>query len=157
MKIISGGQTGADRGGLDAAIELGLEHGGWCPFGRQAEDGMIPDKYLLKEMGTGGYRERTRKNVEDSDVTIIFIGDGYNPTGGSRLTAEFCERYRKHHIVLNVKLPPYELINEITEFIKANNPSVINIAGNRESKSPGIQDKVQALLRSAIRDLSRNS
>ena len=149
MKIISGGQTGADRGGLDAAIELGLEHGGWCPFGRQAEDGIIPAKYLLNEMGTAGYRERTRKNVEDSSATIIFIGEGYKPTGGSRLTAEFCERYKKPYTVINVFTHGAGLA--VIQFFKTHQPEVINIAGNRESKALGIQETVKNILVTALK------
>ena len=48
-RIVSGGQTGADRAAVDFAIEHGLMHGGWCPKGRRAEDGRIPDRYELKE------------------------------------------------------------------------------------------------------------
>ncbi len=54
-KIISGGQTGVDRGALDAAIALDFEHGGWCPLGRLAEDGQIPDRYRLDETDSPDY------------------------------------------------------------------------------------------------------
>lgn len=81
-KIVSGGQTGADRGGLDAAIELGIPHGGWCPKGRKSEDGVIPEKYLLKEMSSADYLKRTEQNVVDSDATVIFTYG--QPTGGSK-------------------------------------------------------------------------
>jgi Circularly permutated YpsA SLOG family len=47
-RIVSGGQTGADRAALDFAIEHGLKHGGWCPKGRRAEDGRIPSRYELE-------------------------------------------------------------------------------------------------------------
>lgn len=60
-RVISGGQTGADRGGLDAAIDLGLPHGGFCPKGRRAEDGVIPGRYQLEETESADYTERTRK------------------------------------------------------------------------------------------------
>jgi hypothetical protein len=63
-RVISGGQTGADRSGLDAAIDLGLPHGGFCPKGRLAEDGVIPPRYQLEETASAEYDERTRKNVE---------------------------------------------------------------------------------------------
>lgn len=71
-KIISGGQTGADRGGLDAAIHCGIPHGGWCPKGRIAEDGVIPADYYLNEMASPEYLPRTKANVVDSDATVIF-------------------------------------------------------------------------------------
>jgi predicted Rossmann-fold nucleotide-binding protein len=71
-KIISGGQTGADRAGLDFAIEAGLEHGGYVPRGRKAEDGRIDDRYNLIELSTSSYPARTRRNIEKSDGTVIF-------------------------------------------------------------------------------------
>jgi hypothetical protein len=49
MKIVSGGQTGVDRAALDWAIQRGIPHGGWCPRGRRAEDGRIPERYRLRE------------------------------------------------------------------------------------------------------------
>jgi len=75
MKIISGAQTGVDRAALDAALELGIDAGGWCPEGRKAEDGIIPDKYSVQALKGAGYRQRTRKNVTDSDgAAIIYFG-----------------------------------------------------------------------------------
>ena len=94
MKVISGGQTGADRGGLDAAIELGFEHGGWCPRGRRAEDGVIPPRYQLVETSSVDYRRRTRLNVKAADVTVIFIGTP-QLTGGSKLTNDLCHEHVK--------------------------------------------------------------
>jgi hypothetical protein len=72
VKIISGGQTGADRGGLAAAINSGLPHGGWCPKGRKAEDGVIPVENHLTEMASPEYLPRTKANVIDSDATVLF-------------------------------------------------------------------------------------
>jgi len=69
--VVSGGQTGVDRGALDAALDLGFPCGGWCPEGRQAEEGVIPARYPLNELIGGGYEERTQKNVEDSDGTLV--------------------------------------------------------------------------------------
>jgi hypothetical protein len=71
-KIISGGQTGADRAGLDFAIETGLEHGGYVSRGRKAEDGRIDDRYNLVELSTSSYPVRTRRNIEESDGAGIF-------------------------------------------------------------------------------------
>jgi hypothetical protein len=92
-KIVSGGQTGADRGGLDAAIQLGIPHGGWCPKGRKAEDGVIPAIYLLVETDSADYRIRTEKNVVDSDATAVFTSGELS--GGSKLTADFAEMHGK--------------------------------------------------------------
>ena len=92
-KIISGGQTGADRAALDAAIESGFEHGGWAPKGMKAEDGRIPDKYNLKEMPTSSYPKRTEQNIVDSDGTIIV---SHGPlTGGSLLTQNLAIDHHK--------------------------------------------------------------
>jgi hypothetical protein len=83
VRIVSGGQSGVDRAALDAALALGVNAGGWCPEGRLAEDGVIPDIYPLKELPMAGYRQRTKKNVIDSDGTLI-IYFGF-PTGGTEL------------------------------------------------------------------------
>jgi hypothetical protein len=71
-RIISGGQTGADRAGLDFAIHVGLEHGGYVPKGRKAEDGKIAERYNLVELSTTSYPARTKRNTEESDGTVIF-------------------------------------------------------------------------------------
>jgi Circularly permutated YpsA SLOG family len=99
LKIISGGQTGIDRGALDAARELGVEFGGWCPAGRVAEDGEIPESYRLQEMATQEYAMRTAANVRDSNGTLIICKG--EPTGGTRATIEFCRRFGKPHLVID--------------------------------------------------------
>ncbi|MEX0830212.1 MAG: putative molybdenum carrier protein [Nitrospirales bacterium] len=78
-KIISGGQTVADRGGLDAAIHCRWPHGGWCPKDRKAEDGMIPSQYHLNEMATPEYLPRTKANVFDSDAGVLSYMASYTP------------------------------------------------------------------------------
>lgn len=70
-KIVSDGQTGIDRGALDAALAMDFPPGGWCPADRSAEDGPIPAWYPLISLEHGGYRARTRQNVIDSDATVI--------------------------------------------------------------------------------------
>src|SRR6187200_1547206 len=93
-KIISGGQTGADRAALDFAIEHDIPHGGWCPRGRLAEDGKIEAGYELKETPDVYYPQRTEWNVRDSDGTVIFT-IARRLTGGSALTRELAVEYRK--------------------------------------------------------------
>lgn len=91
-RIVSGGQTGADRAALDWAIEHGVPHGGWCPAGRRAEDGTIPARYQLEELlQGGGYRRRTKANVRDSDATLIVSIEPVL-TGGSNETRLFTQR-----------------------------------------------------------------
>ena len=144
IKIVSGGQTGADSGGIEAAIHCNLPHGGWCPKGRLAEDGKIPAKYLLQETPSSDYLARTEANVTDSDATLIF---SYGPLeGGSLRTMEFSQKHKKPW--LYVDLERDGAIKAIMEWLKAKFPKqcVLNVAGSRESKAPGIQDKVQAIM-----------
>ena len=70
-RIISGGQIGVDRAALDWAIAHNIQHGGWCPTGRRAEDGIIPERYRLREAPGRNYQQRTKWNVRDSDATLI--------------------------------------------------------------------------------------
>src|SRR5215510_967319 len=94
QKLVSGGQTGADRAALDWAIAWQIPHGGWCPLGRLAEDGPIAAKYQLKETPTADYAERTLWNVRDSDGTVI-LTIAKELTGGSQATAHFARQLRK--------------------------------------------------------------
>jgi len=99
-KIVSGGQTGADRRALDFAIERGIPHGGWCPRGRKAEDGSLNTRYRLRETPSSSYPQRTEWNVRDSDGTAVF---SISPvlTGGSKKTVDLAHKHRKPvvHIV----------------------------------------------------------
>ncbi len=159
-KIISGGQTGADRGGLDAAIHCGLPHGGYCPKGRKAEDGVIPAKYSLKEMLTEQYLPRTQANVIDSDATVIFT---YGPLkGGSLMTATYVHHLEKPwHEVDLLRTTPKQAVIEIMRWLAGDEelndydeyvacpPSlayVLNVSGSRESHAPGIQEAVFRLM-----------
>jgi hypothetical protein len=140
-RIISGGQTGADRGGLDAALELGIPHGGYCPRGRKAEDGRIPDLYDLQEMDSDDYRIRTKRNVAFAHATVVFT---FGPLdGGSLLTVKFCHELRTQCHVVDLKATrPMGL----KSFLKTAKPKCLNVAGNRESKSQGIQRRVKEVL-----------
>ena len=93
-KIISGGQTGADRAALDWAIFHDVLHGGWCPKGRKAEDGPVAGHYALKETPSASYPQRTQWNVRDSDGTVIFTM-ATKLTGGSKLTADAAKKFGK--------------------------------------------------------------
>jgi hypothetical protein len=144
-KIISGGQTGADRAALDAAIELGIPHGGWVPKGRLAEDGPIHDKYQLQEMPTDSYETRTEKNVIDSDGTLI-ISHG-ELTGGSAFTRKMAMKHGKpwYHTDLN-KLPSFQAAMIIEDWIAKNGIETLNVAGPRHSKDPIIYGLVTVIL-----------
>src|SRR5690348_7622482 len=131
-RIISGGQTGVDRGALDAAIELGIPHGGWCPRGRRSEDGRIPDHYLLAENDSRAYAARTERNVCDSDGTLIIArGD---LVGGSKLTWRFAQLYRKPCLVIDVERQP--ALSEAQYWLVQHPIKTLNVAGPRESQAP---------------------
>ena len=99
-KIISGGQTGADRAGLDAALARNLPHGGWCPRGRLAEDGRIASRYQLRQTESPAYAVRTERNVLDSDVTLVFTFGP--PQGGSAATVGFAARHHRPWLHLDL-------------------------------------------------------
>lgn len=153
-KIVSGGQTGADRGGLDAAIALGIPHGGWCPKGRKAEDGVIPDVYDLVEANSADYRFRTEQNVMDSDATLIFTRGPLD--GGSLLTAKCAQMHHKPFLHLDLYSNEYHVEGAgLVDWLKGyQKPLVLNVAGQRESKSPGLQVQVRDILIDAFGDSS---
>ena len=145
-RIVSGGQTGADRGGLDAAIALGMEHGGWCPRGRRAEDGPIPPQYDLQSTDVADYTDRTRRNVLESDGTLIFCRDELS--GGTRVTYRCAVRNgRPCHLVRSTAplLPRSQRLQfdsrclpAVATWLLENQVQILNIAGPRESLQPGI-------------------
>ena len=143
--IVSGGQTGVDRGALDFAIEHGYPHGGWAPQGREAEDGKIPMKYQLLELDHGGYRQRTRRNVVDSDCTLI-INHG-ELDGGTLATRGFAERLNKPFLVVQADHGVGgESAKGVLEWLRQNQIKILNVAGPRESKRPGIYRLTRELL-----------
>lgn len=133
-KIISGGQTGVDRGALDAAIALGIEHGGWCPQGRLAEDGRIPDCYRLEEIDSPDYPLRTERNVFDSDATLILRRGQLS--GGTLLTLRFTEEHGRPCLVVDLEAPLSPA--DVRQWLREYKVAVLNVAGPRESQSPGI-------------------
>ena len=145
QKIISGAQTGADRAALDFALEYGIDCGGWVPPGRQAEDGPVPEHYNVWEMEAGGYPERTEKNVEDSDGTLIFSHGEL--TGGSLLTWEYAEKNGKPclHIDFN-RLIAFDAAIDVNDWLSEHRIAVLNVAGPRESKDPEIYQAVFKML-----------
>uniref|UniRef100_UPI0025796DED putative molybdenum carrier protein n=1 Tax=Ralstonia sp. RL TaxID=1839756 RepID=UPI0025796DED len=122
FKIISGGQTGADRAAFDWAIVNCLPHGGWCPKGRKAEDGVIPDEYRLSETPSRSYRQRTEWSVRDSDATLIFTLDG-KLDGGSKRTDEFAIKLNKPYLHVCRESSPALLIS----FLNRHSIQVLNI------------------------------
>jgi hypothetical protein len=137
-KLVSGGQTGADRAGLDVAIRHGFPHGGWCPKGRKAEDGVIPAQYQLVETTSASYLQRTERNVRDSDGTVIFT-IARELSGGSKRTAEFATKHRKPRIHMALRASSYEDPAMILQrFTEDNGIRILNVAGTRGSKEPDV-------------------
>lgn len=152
MKVVSGGQTGVDRAALDAAIEAGLECGGWCPAGRRAEDGEIPEHYPLLETEGPSYIERTQRNVDDSDGTLIITRGA--PSGGTKRTIEHAKRVGKPFLIVDLRKAGEEAFSDhgdVAGWIEAHGIATLNVAGPRESTRPGIHGIAKALLRSLLR------
>lgn len=147
-RIVSGGQTGADRAGLDVAIRHGIPHGGWCPKGRRAETGRIPARYRLKETPRPTYVQRTEWNVRDSDGTAIFT---VRPDlrAGSRRTQEFARQTGKPFIHIPLT-GTYQPALDLLKFITAHKIQTLNVAGSRESQEPGIASWVEGVLEDAL-------
>lgn len=149
-KIISGGQTGADLGGLKAAKKLGITTGGMAPKGFKTELGSNPGLasiYGLTAAHTEDYSYRTAANVRASHTTIVFATKANSP--GTKLTVKTCEAARKSFTVIN----PFDnnAAQMLTTFLAEINARyggnlIVNIAGNRESKSKGIELRVEELL-----------
>lgn len=144
--IISGGQTGVDRAALDTALELGIPHAGWCPAGRLAEDGRIPDRYQLTETPTKDYLQRTEWNVRDSDATLI-VHSG-SVAGGTSATRKFAVQHHKPCITIDLRQPPS--VGEFHLWLQQHAVHMLNVAGPRESKHPGIYKQAKSCLLSLM-------
>lgn len=142
FRIVSGGQMGADRAALDWAIAHGIPHGGWCPRGRRAEDGRIPERYTLLETPSRDYEQRTRWNVRDSDGTLI-VSRAAELTGGSAYTARCAERLAQPWLHVH---PGADDPAAIRAFLERHRIRTLNVAGPRTSSDPGIYDCVFGVL-----------
>lgn len=155
-KIISGGQTGVDRGALEAALAWGLPHGGHCPRGRRAEDGRIPDVFELVETESPHYPARTALNVANSDGTLLLVRgkEGFAKSRGTKLTLEFCERKnnKKPWWAADPRVDAH--VARVCEWIVKFDLRVLNVAGPRESTNPGIQGETRDFMRMVFERLS---
>lgn len=137
---------------MEAALANDIPIGGYCPKGRVSEDGVIPERYPMEELPTGSYPARTRANVKGSCGTLIItVGE---PSGGTALTIRECKAAGKPFLVVRqdeVYLLPYSPLRPIIEWILANGIKVLNVAGPRESKHPGIQEATTTLLSPILR------
>ncbi len=149
-KIISGGQTGADQGGLEGAQAIGMETGGWMPRGWRTERGSQPEvahRFGMHKTKSRSYPPRTLKNVKDSDGTMIV---GNPKSRGSMLTSAYCSNEMKP--ILRVMYAKGDLsamvyqVSKLQDFVSKNKIEVLNVAGNRESTQPGIQEFTKDLI-----------
>ena len=145
-RVVSGGQTGVDRGALDAAMALGIEHGGWCPKGRLAEDGFIPTRYRMKQTASTEYWVRTERNVRDSDGTLILYREQLS--GGTDLTRRLAEKHGKPHLPIDLAGRPDAA--SVRRWIAEHQIDTLNVAGPRESSAPEIQWDAKCFLEEAL-------
>jgi len=135
VKIISGGQTGVDRGALDIALKRGIDSGGWCPPGRLDEFGRIPGQYPLRELEGGGFTERTLQNVKDSDGTVVIYAGKLS--GGTEQTVCFCRELGQPHQLIDAsKISTEEAARSIADFVRKHKIDILNVAGPRQSEWP---------------------
>jgi len=148
QKIVSGGQTGVDRAALDAGLESGVPVGGWCPSGRRAEDGVISERYPLLELDARDYSARTEQNVLDSDATLV-LNRG-ELADGTALTVQLAQKHRKPCLV--VQLDENEDPGAVSQWLSEKGVKVLNIAGPRESKCPGIYESALLFVRRLLKE-----
>ncbi|RMG92060.1 MAG: hypothetical protein D6703_02985 [Zetaproteobacteria bacterium] len=146
-KVVSGGQSGVDRAALDAARDVGLAIGGWCPRGRRALDGPIPVHYPLKETPLRCYRQRTEWNVRDSDGTLIIYRKSMGR--GTRLTYRLCDVYGRpcHLHCLDLNEDARLAFYRVHRWLVVKDIGILNVAGPRESKEAPVYDDAYRFLR----------
>ncbi len=146
QRIVSGGQTGVDQGALQAAIDSGVDHGGWCPRGRMCEAGVIPRRFQLTESTSREYWVRTEQNVIDSDGTLVLY---YPPlAGGTGLTIRMAEKHRRPYLAIDLSERPD--VEAIRRWIIEQEVHILNVAGPRESSHPGIGRQTYEMIRAVL-------
>jgi len=156
-EIVSGGQSGVDRGALDAALAVGLPHRGWCPRGRRAEDGPIPAQYLLRSTKSADYRVRTRRNVVHSDGTLIFCCGPLS--GGTRLTVDWAICCGRPYYVVDFAASQSDAAAEntqrqsVTAWLSLQGIQVLNVAGPRASRHRWIAERTRLFMCALLRNL----
>lgn len=156
-KVISGGQTGVDRAALKIAKELGIPHGGWCPYKRNAEDGIVPLEYQLEELlaptaeenldPDATYKSRTKLNVQNSDGTLVILKN--HAIGGTAYTIKMAKELNKPYFIINIRDNP-KITDVVATWIIKNNLRTLNIAGPRETQEPGIYEAAYNILQKLL-------
>ena len=156
LMIISGGQTGVDRAALDAALANGVSCGGWCPAGRKAEDGRIPEQYPLRELDSADYRLRTIRNVQDSDATVIIH---FGPlSGGTRLTLNTCIHEDVPYLLIDGAVMHIdEAVRQVSAFVDRLHVRVLNMAGPRASNNPDAWHYAFEVIHSFLESMRNNT
>lgn len=149
-KVVSGGQTGADRAALDAAMACGIACGGWCPAGRHADDGVIPERYPLQETADMDHTVRTENNVRDSDGTLVFYRGALQ--GGTAYAVLMARHLGRPVLAVNLDEP--FSVADIVAWIERSGIRVIHIGGQRESSSPGIYAAVRRCVAEILQTVS---
>ena len=155
-KIISGGQTGVDQAALQVAIDLGLDHGGWCPPGRVCEKGKIPERFKLKETPADRSEKapevprslRTEWNVRDSDGTLVLVPKADGAGLGTQFTVQAALSLNKPHMIIEMKenVSP----EKVMEWISENHIKILNVAGPAEGRVETAYDFTYQLLERVI-------
>ena len=152
-RLISGGQTGVDRAALDVALSIGLPCGGWCPKGRRAEDGVLAPRYPLRETPSEEYAQRTTWNVRDSDGTLILTKG--TPTGGTAFALQIAVQLGKPCLIVDLEKSARS--STVHRWLTPYRIRVLNVAGPRESHSPGITRQAEAFLQAIFLDADKKS
>ena len=152
LTIVSGGQTGVDRAALDAAVDAGLKIGGWCPSGRLAEDGPIPEKYPLHETESADYALRTEWNVRDSDGTLIVAWG--EPQGGTAYTLDMAERWQRPCYVVDLAAPSEGEFSRLAGWLREHTIETLNVAGPRASAGEWVYPQAREFLEGLFRLLA---
>jgi len=156
LVIVSGGQTGVDRGALDAALALEAPVDGWCPAGRRAEDGILSVRYPLRELRGAGYLQRTLRNVMDSDATLLV--DFGRPAVGTGRNLEFCRKYGKPCQIVDAALHEVGAAVALAlRFVEQHGIRRLNIGGPRASDEPRAYGYAYAVVEQMLRDLIRTA
>ncbi len=140
---MSGGQTGVDRAALDVALALAIPHGGWCPRGRRAEDGVIPPRYRLRETPSPHYAQRTAWNVRDSDATLVLSRPPLR--GGTALTVRLARTLHRPCLILDPAA--LDEVEALRRTLATLHVETLNVAGPRASQQAGIYDQATVFLR----------
>ncbi|MBL6455472.1 putative molybdenum carrier protein [Belnapia sp. T6] len=147
MRIISGGQTGADRAALDVALATGLPHGGKVPRGRWSEDGPIPDRYTVEALESTSPEQRTERNVVESDATLVVTRGPPDNSEGTKLTCALAEQHGKPFLHIDLKtLNEDAAIGRVVNWLRLIRCNTLNVAGPRKSEDEYIYDATFGLL-----------